>query len=125
MYSSVSLASAAPAREKLPVADPASSRNRNAQHRVVEFVLSVMAPTSSVTVPFVSRPPWDRARHCVTPLTRRHALLVSVRNILARLMVVGMPPGPVPGWVNSSDGVEIDRKSTRLNSSHLVISYAV
>src|SRR3712207_6901668 len=50
----------------------------------------------------------------------------SLHNALAS--IVG--PGdqvliPTPYWVSYSDLVQIDRKSTRLNSSHANISYAV
>src|SRR5256885_1809061 len=45
---------------------------------------------------------------------------VGSRNLVSRLkqVVLPAPLGPIKAWME-------DRKSTRLNSSHLVISYAV
>src|SRR2546426_7293777 len=54
---------------------------------------------------------------------------VSVRGIVARVVAIRAPGGRVldlerfPGPLIA--GALADRKSTRLNSSHLVISYAV
>src|SRR5437588_7790312 len=45
-----------------------------------------------------------------------HAAAGLLQDLNPRAVVVGPPVGT---------GVEIDRKSTRLNSSHTVISYAV
>src|SRR5256885_11760672 len=46
-------------------------------------------------------------------------------NHRARPAVSGMGAGEAPGQSHRSGDLARDRKSTRLNSSHLVISYAV
>src|SRR2546426_12794669 len=61
----------------------------------------------------IRRPP----RSTLFPYTRSSDL--SVRGNRAHTVV------PVPGWESIPKSPPRDRKSTRLNSSHLVISYAV
>src|SRR5688500_17491961 len=65
-------------------------------------------------------------------LTRRTGLALSsatIRNVLAQLEDMGFvwQPHTSAGRVPTDLGYRcyVDRKSTRLNSSHLVISYAV
>src|SRR5256885_9432780 len=48
----------------------------------------------------------------------------SGRRLSSRLRVFPVAPSRVPGYCFFPGG-SLDRKSTRLNSSHLVISYAV
>src|SRR2546422_5114421 len=48
----------------------------------------------------------------------------SVRNLRRSVPAVGLLVGPGAAW-RSVDGLDVDRKSTRLNSSHGYISYAV
>src|SRR5256885_7858542 len=45
-------------------------------------------------------------------------------SVIEGAYVLTIPPPPVQG-IGNAGGFKIDRKSTRLNSSHLVISYAV
>src|SRR5256885_8792614 len=60
--------------------------------------------------------PAQRAPHFDSPDPRYYALLHYLR----------VPPGSGTAFYRQrSTGIERDRKSTRLNSSHLVISYAV
>src|SRR5256885_6787849 len=61
-----------------------------------------------------------------SPAPKRAARKQSPGNAATRRISIGAPPGALPckepGRVAAP---EADRKSTRLNSSHLVISYAV
>src|SRR2546426_7022259 len=65
----------------------------------------------------------DTATTEIYTLSLHDALPISVRRALVVNFQVPVVRGVTfiePGYVN-----EVDRKSTRLNSSHLVISYAV
>src|ERR1039457_506831 len=60
--------------------------------------------------------------------TRRAAALLVALGLLAVLVRQNLPPpplAPMPVTKAKVKSYELDRKSTRLNSSHLVISYAV
>src|SRR5204862_6917588 len=72
----------------------------------------------------------------ITRLSRKAKLLMSlvgvaaVIGIVASIMTVGddqsaSANGASPGAADSTKAKEVDRKSTRLNSSHVEISYAV
>src|SRR5256886_12328479 len=52
-----------------------------------------------------------------------HAL--HAREDVPHHVVAGVPDREVAGWIRIHDQVVVDRKSTRLNSSHSQISYAV
>src|SRR2546426_6145647 len=64
-----------------------------------------------------------------TTLFRSYRLLKGVDQNLAVLMVIlgGVFPAAIDFFIvlNDAAALILDRKSTRLNSSHLVISYAV
>src|SRR2546426_6609515 len=64
-----------------------------------------------------------------TTLFRSHLRGQRARHAVERDDLFGRPRAPHhdrgPPQLRKIEGVERDRKSTRLNSSHLVISYAV
>src|SRR2546427_1674347 len=49
----------------------------------------------------------------------------AVSQVCPRGALANRPKAPFPSQIAASRGVEEDRKSTRLNSSHSQISYAV
>src|SRR2546426_7950746 len=65
---------------------------------------------------------------CSSDLRGEGAIARQARNIVAvksqQFMLTYSSPAPAPG-ASSRSTRSTDRKSTRLNSSHLVISYAV
>src|SRR5688500_13671647 len=56
---------------------------------------------------------------------RRVRLVEAVDHAEPVGLLVGQASAEQPAWAAAGGGLAIDRKSTRLNSSHLVISYAV
>src|SRR2546427_8719185 len=58
-----------------------------------------------------------------TTLFRSVQLLGNFRDFLPRLPIDGIRPGVA--WTDTVETTQKDRKSTRLNSSHSQISYAV
>src|SRR2546426_7047166 len=68
---------------------------------------------------------WASHRTCTTPGFESRLVMSITWPLLgrARLKTVVRPRNPCVLWRTGSEF--LDRKSTRLNSSHLVISYAV
>src|SRR5256885_9962968 len=60
-----------------------------------------------------------------SPTLRRHAMPFAKRGPWGAVAVLVLLGLLVPGAAAQPKPVVVDRKSTRLNSSHLVISYAV
>src|SRR3712207_8178567 len=75
----------------------------------------------------IRRPP----RSTLFPYTTLFRSRLETREVVPSGLVHDGPAHPLPGHGNSQRGeecvvlIEIDRKSTRLNSSHANISYAV
>src|SRR3712207_8845219 len=64
--------------------------------------------------------------HVVTDFTRRVAPFGEIsRGLDLSEIKMVYPLVAIPGWVASRYFYDLDRKSTRLNSSHANISYAV
>src|SRR5256885_15100428 len=69
----------------------------------------------------IRRPP----RSTLFPYTTLFRSVLAAVADLERLAVVALAPAHVARHVHIRQEEHLDRKSTRLNSSHLVISYAV
>src|SRR5256885_15471819 len=71
----------------------------------------------------------DTATTEIYTLSLHDALPIFASDLSVATKFVLLKPSQGPHWVRSSArpsaGPALDRKSTRLNSSHLVISYAV
>src|SRR5688500_20175119 len=64
--------------------------------------------------------------HDALPISFNPGRHQGIRNLLGRRRRHGDDgQANAERWDDLDDAIEIDRKSTRLNSSHLVISYAV
>src|SRR5256885_6452920 len=64
----------------------------------------------------------DTATTEIYTLSLHDALPIYLEPKVGRVARLSVPP---PDWRDMACRVALDRKSTRLNSSHLVISYAV
>src|SRR5438034_4818615 len=85
------------------------------------FLFSADRPPSPLVAAF------SRVADSGRPAGIPRDLLLLPEGLLSR--VLSRPPGLYgqrgPQNVSRRDGISLDRKSTRLNSSHTVISYAV
>src|SRR2546426_4336924 len=85
-------------------------------------------PKKAAPIPQVPKPAEIKRHldlHCIGQDQAKRALAVAVHNHYKRILHEA-PGRAQEEWSAPRHGeVEIDRKSTRLNSSHLVISYAV
>src|SRR5205807_9264192 len=93
---------------------------------VISFFLLILRPTRSTLFPYTTL-----FRSDAEKALNRPAILLQVGLENLWFFVVGerncpeMLPHPASTQRHNAGGEGIDRKSTRLNSSHLVISYAV
>src|ERR1022692_2343863 len=87
-------------------------------------VESFNAESSTFAAPDPSATPAPDA-HTYPPAFLESELPPSPEQLAEQLRISKIPPDLRVPWGWADLGVFLDRKSTRLNSSHLVISYAV
>src|SRR5256885_10100095 len=82
----------------------------------------IRRPPRSTLFPYTTlfRSASQRSRHRANPTRSRRNEAQCISSIRALLVLSRVPPRRT-----TSESAREDRKSTRLNSSHLVISYAV
>src|SRR5207248_9075231 len=87
--------------------------------------------TAHRSLPFAARPPPDLSTlslHDALPIcsgAETRAIVESQRGVEGEASGLLRPPGVAPGKTQPVLTAAVDRKSTRLNSSHRTISYAV